>query len=161
MLRLVVRPLDSEFADFFAEVEPRLRRALAATHGALVGRESACAALVWAWENWERARALENPIGYLYRVGQTAASRDRPRDLVVGRVAADVTTDSVDTEPRLMAGLQDLSTQQRAAVLLVHGYGYSLREAAAVLDIAPATLRIHIDRGLARLRAHLEVEDVS
>jgi DNA-directed RNA polymerase specialized sigma24 family protein len=156
-----MRPEDSDFADFVAEVEPRLRRALVATHGATVGRESACAALVWAWENWERARALDNPIGYLYRVGQTAASRDRPRDLATGRLVMPTTADERDVEPRLAGGLEGVSQQQRAAVLLVHGYGYSLREAAAVLDIATATVRMHIDRALARLRSHLEVEDVS
>jgi RNA polymerase sigma factor (sigma-70 family) len=152
---------DDEFAAFVAEIEPSLRRALVATFGAVVGRDAACSALAWAWENWERTRSLDNPAGYLYRVGQTAVRRDRPRDIPGDLRTVSQTCEVRDIEPRLAEGLERLSPQQRAAVLLVHGYGYSLREAAAALDIATATVRMHIDRALARLRAHLEVEDVS
>jgi hypothetical protein len=33
-------------------------------------------ALAYGWEHWDRVSAMENPLGYLYRVGQ---SRSRPR----------------------------------------------------------------------------------
>jgi hypothetical protein len=38
-----------------------------------------------------------------------------------------------DFEPALPAALAQLSSRQRAAVLLVHGYGMSLRETATLL----------------------------
>ena len=65
----------SDFERFVAEVEPRLRRALVAAFGAAVGRQAAADALAWAWQNWERVRGFESPVGYLYRVGRTLAFR--------------------------------------------------------------------------------------
>ena len=29
----------------------------------------------YAWENWDRLKAMKNPTGYLYRVGQSKARR--------------------------------------------------------------------------------------
>lgn len=64
-------------------------------------------------------------------------------------------------EPELTTAIAELSPQQRAAVLLVHGYGYSFREAADVLGVSLGSLRTHVDRGLTRLRSRLEVSDES
>jgi hypothetical protein len=61
---------------FFAEAEPRLRRAFVAAYGTQRGYEATAEALAYGWEHWRRIRSLDNPLGYLYRVGQ---SRTRPR----------------------------------------------------------------------------------
>jgi DNA-directed RNA polymerase specialized sigma24 family protein len=50
-----------------------------------------------------------------------------------------------------------LPHRQRTAVLLVHGYGYSLSEAAEAMSCRIRTLRHHLDRGLARVRLQLGV----
>jgi len=44
--------------------------------------------------------------------------------------------------------------------MLVHGYGWSLREVAAMLDLSLSTVRNHLDRALSRLRRALEVDHV-
>ncbi len=62
-------------------------------------------------------------------------------------------------EPALDGALADLSPQQRAAVVLVHGYGYSLSEAGGVLACSVSTVRNHVQRALRRLHAALEVSD--
>jgi hypothetical protein len=67
---------DDGFEDFFAVAEPRLRRALVAAYGIERGREAAAEALAYGWEHWSKVRAMKNPTGYLYRVGQ---SRSRAR----------------------------------------------------------------------------------
>lgn len=66
----VPRDVDDEFTVFFQEIEPRLSYALAAAYGVEVGKESAADALAHAWENWNKLRGMDNPGGYLYRVGQ-------------------------------------------------------------------------------------------
>ncbi len=147
---------DDEFVAFFAEGEPRLRRALVAALGAQRGREAAAEALAYGWEHWDAVRTMHNPLGYLYRVGQ---SRTRPRRsrAVVERSAP------VEpwTEPGLAAALGMLSERQRVAVALVYGFGWTLREVAELTGIAVTTVQNHLERGLARLRAALEVhEDV-
>jgi DNA-directed RNA polymerase specialized sigma24 family protein len=144
------------FEDFFVVAEPRLRRALVAAYGVERGREAAAEALAYGWEHWSEVRALENPTGYLYRVGQTR-SRAR-KDRVVFTVAPSNADPLV--EPGLAGALAQLSERQRIAVVLVHGFGWQLREVAEVTGMAVTTVQSHVERGLARLRAALEVHDV-
>jgi RNA polymerase sigma factor (sigma-70 family) len=62
-------------------------------------------------------------------------------------------------EPALDDALRALSPQQRAAVVLVHGYGYSLSEAAGAVGCSVSSLRNHVQRALRRLHAALEGSD--
>ena len=116
--------------------------------------------MAWAWENWDRVGALSNVAGYLYRVGSTAATRNRPRDVLTDRPLTESTAADGTIDPDLVAALDGLSPQQRAAVVLVHGHGYTLRDAAEVLGLNPSTVRIHVQRGLTKLRRTLEVQHV-
>jgi DNA-directed RNA polymerase specialized sigma24 family protein len=141
------------FAAFDAMARPRLQRALVARYGVDVGVEAAADALAYGWEHWVRVEAMANPVGYLYRVGQTAARRHRRRPV---RLPAEEPTRLGDPEPGLRVALTKLTEDQRAAVLLVHAYGWSYAEAAQVLDIPVSSLRNHLHRGMARLRRHLE-----
>lgn len=150
-----MRPSDEEFTAFLERVEPRVRRALSSSLGATEGQAATQAALTWAWENWSRVLNLSSPVGYLYRVGMTTATRGRSRELVVEAPFAASISPEVGVDPDLLAALDELSAQQRAVVLLVHGYGYSLRDAAEVLNLNPSTIRVHSQRGLARLRRAL------
>ncbi|MDO8391456.1 MAG: hypothetical protein Q7V57_13325 [Actinomycetota bacterium] len=68
----MTRPSDTEFVAFLAAVEPRVRRALAASLGASEGRSATQASITWAWEHWSRVIELNSPVGYLYRVGMTS-----------------------------------------------------------------------------------------
>ncbi len=146
----------ARFEAFVDEHEPRLRRALVAAYGPVSGRDATATALGWAWEHWDRLAAIERPTAYLYRVGQTSlrARKEGAPDLTTLTMA----NGTPEVEPRLMAALRDLTDQQRTAVVLVHGYGYGLTEAADVLGVGISTLRNHLARGLARLRDDLEVE---
>lgn len=145
---------DEEFTFFVKEVEPRLSFALAAAYGVEVGRESAADALVYAWEHWVEVREMENPAGYLYRVGQSSARRYRRRDPLFPPVPP---VELPHVEPALPAALDVLSEAQRTAVVLVHVLDWSEREAADLLGVDRSTVRRHRDRGLAKLRAALEV----
>ncbi|HEY5650881.1 MAG TPA: nuclear transport factor 2 family protein [Acidimicrobiia bacterium] len=59
------------FTRYFEEAEPRLRVALGAALGQDRGRDATSEALAFGWENWDRLEQMENPIGYLYRVGRS------------------------------------------------------------------------------------------
>jgi RNA polymerase sigma factor (sigma-70 family) len=160
-------PERTDFDDFVADVEPRLRRALVAAYGPDRGRDATAEALAWAWQNWDRLQRMDNAAGYLWRVGQTAvrsAVRRSRREL---SAVVEVELEPIEghreprIEPALDGALADLSPQQRAAVVLVHGYGYSLSEAAGVLACSISTVRNHVRRALHRLHAALEVSEVS
>jgi DNA-directed RNA polymerase specialized sigma24 family protein len=143
------------FEEFVAGAEARLRIALIATYGPLDGQTAALDALSWAWENWDRVQVMANPVGYLYRVGQTAARRQRVRPIPIDS-ATFRNSGIPDINPELVPALGRLSAQQRTVVMLVHGFGWTIRDVARMLELAPSTVQTHLERGLARLRDQLE-----
>lgn len=143
-----------EFEKFMRASEDRLRIALTASFGVADGRTAAVDALSWAWEHWDRVKGMSNPVGYLYRVGQTSARRTRPRPIPVTGDEAHV--DAPRISPELVTAISDLSDQQRTAVMLVHAFGWTVRDVADVLEIAPSTVQTHSERALERLRRTLE-----
>ena len=143
------------FTMFFAVAEPRLRRALVATYGVERGRDAASEALVYAWQHWERVSEMKNPIGYLYRVGQ---SRSRPpREPVLFPPAPQA--DRLWAEPALPIALAELTENERLAVVLVEGFGWTLREVADTTDVSISSVRSYLARGLRKLRDALGVTE--
>jgi RNA polymerase sigma-70 factor (ECF subfamily) len=65
-----------------------------------------------------------------------------------------------ELEPELGPALRQLSESQRVAVVLVHGCGWTHAEVAELVGSATSTVATHVARGLARLRALLEVDHV-
>jgi DNA-directed RNA polymerase specialized sigma24 family protein len=146
-------PDEDDFADFVAGATPRLRRAFVGCRGVAGAADATAEALAYAWEHWERLRLMENPVGYLYRVGQ---SRTRVRRAPQLPAPADVGLP--DVEPALVPALLELSVQQRTAAWLVHGCGWSYREAAEAMDVSASAVGTHVSRALEHLRARLEVD---
>ncbi len=97
---------------------------------------------------------MDNPAGYLYRVGQSSARRHRKRGPLFPSVDHQVLP---EVEPGLPRALSRLSEAQRTAVVLVYVLEWTEREAAELLGVDRSTVRRHRDRGLAKLRAALEV----
>ncbi len=150
-----MHPADNEeFTTFVKSVEPKLSFALGAAYGLEVGREATADALMYAWEHWANLRVMQNPAGYLYRVGQSSARRYRRKSPLFPSVAS---FELPDVEPGLPAALASLSPGQRTAVVLVVVLEWSEREAAELLGLDRSTIRRHRDRGLAKLRTALEV----
>lgn len=142
------------YDEFVLMAGNRLRAALVSTYGLEVGIESTSDALAYGWEAWERIQGMDNPVGYLYRVGQTAAARHRRRPPMLDRPAPD---ELPEFEPALVPSLEQLSEQQRVCVLLIHAYGWTQADAAELLDLRPATVRTHLERGMAKLQRLMKV----
>jgi DNA-directed RNA polymerase specialized sigma24 family protein len=143
------------FDEFAADAEPRLRRALVAAYGPQAGADAVAAALAYGWEHWARVATMTNPIGYLYRVGQSAARRELR---VQPSLPIPPDASIPDVEPSLIARLNELSEPQRVCVLLVHAYQWRQQEVADLLEIDHSTVRTHIARALERLRSNLEAD---
>jgi DNA-directed RNA polymerase specialized sigma24 family protein len=95
---------------------------------------------------------MENPTGYLVRVGQSAARRYRRRPVVL----PDRVPDTESTfDPRLPRALEHLSPRQRSAVVLICVHDFTYPAAATVLGVSESTLRNHVRRGLDSLRREL------
>ena len=143
-----------DFEDFVLATQPQLSRALAAAYGFEDGQDATAEALAYAFEHWDKLQHVANLPGYLFRVGQTRGRRRRQR------VLYDVPEgENRNFEPALPAALASLTQRQRIAVVLVHGYGYTLREVAELTGIKTTTVQNHLARGLARLRAMLGVTE--
>jgi RNA polymerase sigma factor (sigma-70 family) len=137
------------------EIERAVRRALVARNGVDLGCEAAAEAMAWAIEHRDRFDLIDQPIGYLYRVGQSSLRRQRrwARPAPVRFEAAD--DDPMLFDRELFDALVRLSHDQRVAVVMVHCYGYRYRDVAEVLGVSDAAVTNHVHRGLARLRTLL------
>ena len=144
------------FDDFVRTAGRRLQLSLVAAHGPAIGSDAAQVALAYCWEHWPRVSVMANPTGYLFRVGQNAARREYRPAIAQNNVEPLV---QPDYEPGLVDALQELTEQQRIAVLLIHGHGYPLAEAAEVIDVSVSTVRNHLRRGTEKLRHRLGVEN--
>ena len=141
------------FSRFARDAEPRLRIALAAAVGQDLGADATAEALAYGWEHWERLEAMENPVGYLYRVGRSRVHP--PRRLLLPPIPVGHTP---EVEPALPTALAKLTDRQRVAVVLVHGFDWKPREVADLLGVDTPTVATHLRRGLAKLRRQLKVE---
>jgi RNA polymerase sigma-70 factor (ECF subfamily) len=149
MLMIVVT-----FEQFVEDDGARLRAGLVAAYGPEVGLDAAAEAMAYGWEHWDRLSSMDNPAGYLYRVGQTAARRSRRRWPLMPAPPID---EVHDIEPRLPEALAKLSEPQRTCVMLVHAFGWTQADVADLLKVSVSTVRTHVARGLAKLQSTLEV----
>lgn len=141
-----------DFDRFVTEVRPRLVRALAALVGAGEAADAVAEALAYAFEHWERLREMENPAGYLYRVGRSRVRRRRTPFLPApGAVGVP------DVEPSLIPALLALPETQRTAVWLVYACQWHYAEVAEAMDTTPSMVGNHVTRGLKSLRRQMGV----
>lgn len=145
-----------DFSEFVDANEQNIRQALTASLGADLGRDATAEALAYAWEHWDRIRAMDNSPGYVYRIGLNwGRGQAKRRDVLFSTVA----TEPDDwVEPGLPEALAALSEKQRVVVYLVHGHGWSLGEVASLLEVSKGTVQTHMERGMSRLRRRLKVD---
>lgn len=141
------------FESFAGEAGPRLRNALVAAYGVDVGVDAAADALAYGFEHWAQVSPMDNPVGYLYRVGQTSAQRLLRRPVRLPRADA---VRLPEVAPELVPALEELSEQQRVVVILVGGLQWRQSEVAELLELSESTVRTHLRRGLTQLRETLE-----
>ena len=140
-----------------------LRRALVARHGLERGCEAAAEAIAWAWEHRDELPHMDNPLGYLYRVGQSSLRRGYRLD----RLRVDLLPDSIihdgeyfgDVDETLFAALRRLTPDQRVAVVMVHMYGFSYREVADLTETSESAVTNYVHRGMNRLRVLLAQQE--
>lgn len=154
----MVEVVTDSFTDFARDALVHVRAGLVAGFGPDLGSEATAEALAYGWEHWERLQGMQNPSGYLYRVGRTYAVRAlrKQRRRQAPRMSP---AEPVWVEPGLSRALEALPERQRAAVSLVHGYGCTLQEVANLWGVRRSTVQWHTDRALRRLRASLGVGD--
>lgn len=99
---------------------------------------------------WLRTAAHRRALNALRQV-----HRERGAIARLAEAASSPSEEDAPGSPELGAALWSLSPNQRAAVLLVYGRDVAPVDAARVLGCAPTTLRVHLWRARAALRAVL------
>lgn len=148
MAALMEPPLE----EFLRGARPRLMRAFLGSLGPSRADDALSAAFEWAVANWNRLSEMENPIGYLYRVGATRSMP--PKAHIELPPAAEVGLP--DFEPRLVPAMLNLPVTQRTAVWLIHACGWNYNDAAQAMGVGESTVGTHASRGLAALRHDLK-----
>ncbi|MCU1392664.1 MAG: putative polymerase subfamily sigma factor [Ilumatobacteraceae bacterium] len=143
------------FEQFAVDADLQLRRALVARFGVDVGHDVANDAMAYAWEHRDEVCAASNPLGLLYRVGQSSARRYLRWNRRVDLPAEEAFGDQ-PFEPGLAPALAAMRAEHRLAVVLIHGYGWSYAETASMLNVPVSTVRNWATRGLDRLRRLLK-----
>jgi RNA polymerase sigma-70 factor (ECF subfamily) len=147
-------PTDAAFTEFLEDHGPGLRHAFVARYGPEVGSEVMGDVSMYAWEQWKKVSQMENPSGWLYRVGQSRSRRYFRKPL---RLPPPRREGNPVVEPALPRFLKSLPDRQRVAVLLTQAFGYTVREAAEIIGVSASTVQQNSDRGLTRLRAQMGV----
>jgi RNA polymerase sigma factor (sigma-70 family) len=151
-------------SDRFEDVYwPLYLRALRAAHRVLGDRDAAedvaADALARTHLHWSRVRDLPYRDAWVLRVASNlaldAARRKAPALSAARSVAfEDRTVDRI----ALARAMRRLPRRQREAVALRYLAQLSHEEIASALGIGPPTVRTHVQRGLAALRATLQEE---
>lgn len=148
---------NESFEAFFARVEPRLRQAMTSIFGADLGREAALDALSYGWEHWDRVRHMTNPSGYLFVVARDRQRKKVNRRHPVGLPYTEQRTAPL-VEPGLAEALSALPEQQRAVVMLLYCFEWTMSEVAELLGVSKSTVQTHAGRGMNQLRVRIGVD---
>lgn len=144
-------------------VRDRLVGALTlATGRRAVAEELAQDALVRAWQRWPQVRASDDPEAWVFRVGfnlaaswgrrQSAEWRANRRSRA-GSTTADAHLDADAAEVlALRSAVAGLPARQRAVVVARYYLGYDVAGTAALLGVAPGTVKATTSHALANLR---------
>jgi RNA polymerase sigma factor (sigma-70 family) len=140
-----------DFEAFFQAEYPRLVRALyLVTTDQPEAEDLVQEAMTRAYERWTRVRAMDCPVGYVYRAAVNL-HRKRLRRLafLVRRLPTSAQSDpslAVETRSDIARALSSLPEGQRVALVLVEWLGFSAEAAASVLGIEPASVRSRVHR---------------
>jgi len=151
------------FEEFYRAQADRVHRALAVTLGdSYLAREATDEAMARACARWRRVSELDNPGGWVYRVGLNWATSWWRK---VGRERSFSVNDHGGVVPPVEPGataalvaLRGLSTPHRAVVVCRILLDLSVAETAAVLGISEGTVKSRLARALAALRTALSEE---
>lgn len=153
-----------DFDEFYGPARRSVGRALAVTlRDADLAADAVDEALVRAYQRWEHVGRLDNPSGWVYRVGLNYA-RSRLRRLLRRVPPTAATVEFTIADPTIDLALAELSYDHRAVVVCRLLLGWSEAETAAALAIRPGTVKSRLHRALAQLERrlhHLRPEESS
>lgn len=145
---------EESFESFCQREHASLARALAlALDDTELGRDAAAEGLTRAWQRWSTVSALDNPAGWVYRVGLNwgrSRLRRRRREVTTALVPEQA-SGAVDYDDGLVRALARLTDEHRSVVVARYYLDWSEAGIAAALDIPAGTVKSRLHRALAHL----------
>ncbi len=144
------------FEDFYVASRTSVGRALALTlRDDDLAREAVDEAMARAYQRWSHVSQLDNPGGWVYRVGlnwsRSAVRRwRRPTPIWLAQPGQDF--QSTPHDPSVDRALDSLSLDHRAVVVCRLLLGLSELQTADALGIRPGTVKSRLARALHRLQ---------
>jgi RNA polymerase sigma-70 factor, ECF subfamily len=170
--RMQAGDLDA-FEEFFNTYKrPVFTTALAITRDPFLAEEVLQDCFVKAYRVRERLDSNRSPLPWLQRVAiNLCYSRVARRKQIVEPITSLITNLVIDLAARpdqvvesrevlevLQRGIDALPPKQQAAIILYYLHGYSLAEAAEIVDCNVGTMKSRLHYALKALRASLPVE---
>ena len=154
---------DAQFEAAFAELYPRARRLASRIVGRpAVADDIAAEALARAFADWKRLQAVDYLDAWVLRVTTNLALNVvKRKEVLVDAPPPTSPEDAAAVRLGLVAALLALPRRQREAVALYYLGDMSEADVGRALGIAPGTVKTHVHRGLAALRAQLDGEEDS
>jgi len=157
------------FEAFYVANERRLFRALFVVTGDRDEAEDVMqTAFCKVWEHWDRVALLDDPVGYLFRTAFNTQRSAARRSMRAARRLVGWMSESQPPppEPSEVAATRDsaaralgeLTRRQREAVVLTALLGFGGTEAAQIMGIRPATVRVLVSQARAVLARSPEHE---
>ncbi len=144
------------FEEFYCEQRLPIGRALAITlRDTQLASEAVDEAMARAYQRWSRVQALDNPGGWVYRVGlnwSRSMLRRTMRPAPAWVTTAAIVVDGGGLDPTIDRALAQLSIEQRAVVVCRLLIGYSEAQTATALGVRPGTVKSRLARATARLQ---------
>ena len=157
-------PPAEQFETFYAASADRVYRALAVTLGDVhLAREATDEAMARAFVRWRQVAGVDNPGGWVFRVGlnwATSWRRKLRRERVLPETGWGLPAVAMP-EPDgsdALAALAHLTVDARAVVVCRVLFDLTTAETAAVLQVAEGTVRSRLSRALTVLRRELREE---
>jgi RNA polymerase sigma-70 factor (ECF subfamily) len=148
---------EAEFEHLWREDGQRLWRAISAYTGdPEIANDAVAEAFAQALS---RPSEIREPLPWLWRTAFRIATKELRRRRRRHPVAVAASYEMPEPLVETLRALRQLPTRQRAAVVL-HDYAdRPTREIAEIMGVAPATVRVHLSHGRARLREILKEQD--
>ena len=151
-----VRTRFASFEDFYLSSRASVGRALALTlRDDDLAREAIDEAMARAYQRWSHVGQLDNPGGWVYRVGlnwSRSVIRRLRRNPPIWIAQPGDAPAAAPTDPSIDAALDTLSVDHRAVVVCRLLLGLSEQQTADVLGIRPGTVKSRLARALDRLQ---------
>jgi RNA polymerase sigma factor (sigma-70 family) len=157
----------AEFAGFCSAQYPRLVGALGLYCGErAVGEELDQETLARAWSHWTKVRALDDPSGWIYRVGMNLANsyfrRKRAERRAQQRNDAGPAHDAdVAAVLAIRTAVAQLPKRKRTVLVLRYYLDLPFAEVARVMDAPESTVKSIARRALEELRGEFTAADLA